>query len=61
MTRAALWKPVRRILLTLPVLWVVVSLVFLLIHLVPGDPVAQMLGDGARADDLRGNPLRRLG
>ncbi len=36
MTLQTLWSPARRILLTLPVLWVVVSLVFLLIHLVPG-------------------------
>jgi peptide/nickel transport system permease protein len=42
----------RRLLYTLPVLWVVVSLVFLLIHMVPGDPVAQMLGEGASAADL---------
>ena len=44
-------KPVRRILITLPVLWVVVSVVFVLIHLVPGDPIAQMLGEGATAAD----------
>jgi ABC-type dipeptide/oligopeptide/nickel transport system permease component len=42
----------RRLLYTLPVLWLVVSLVFLLIHLVPGDPVAQMLGEGATPTDL---------
>src|SRR5258708_21467848 len=47
-----LWKPLRRILLTLPVLWVVVSVVFLLIHLVPGDPIVQMLGEGATASDI---------
>ncbi len=42
----------RRALLTLPVLWLIVSFVFLLIHLVPGDPVAQSLGEGASATDL---------
>ena len=33
-------------------LWVVVSVVFLLIHLVPGDPIVQMLGEGATAGDV---------
>ena len=52
----------RRLLYTLPVVWLVVSLVFLLIHLVPGDPVAQMLGEGATATDLDvGAHLRRVG
>ncbi|HEY2859620.1 MAG TPA: ABC transporter permease [Terracidiphilus sp.] len=41
-----------RLFLTLPVLWLVVSLVFLLIHLVPGDPVQMMLGDGATPADI---------
>jgi peptide/nickel transport system permease protein len=36
----------------LPVLWIIVSLVFLLIHLVPGDPIAQMMGEGASSTDL---------
>ncbi len=50
--RHHLWRPLRRVLLTLPVLWVVVSVVFLLIHLVPGDPIVQMLGEGATASDI---------
>jgi len=41
-----------RALYTLPVLWLVVSVVFLLIHLVPGDPILQMLGEGAPATDI---------
>jgi ABC-type dipeptide/oligopeptide/nickel transport system permease component len=36
----------------LPVIWLVVSVVFLLIHLVPGDPILQMLGEGAPAADV---------
>src|SRR5580692_9550449 len=43
----------QRVLYTLPVVWLVVSLVFLLIHLVPGDPILQMLGEGAPAADVQ--------
>jgi ABC-type dipeptide/oligopeptide/nickel transport system permease component len=42
-----------RVLYTLPVVWLVVSLVFLLIHIVPGDPILQMLGEGAPATDVQ--------
>src|ERR1700727_224051 len=42
----------QRVLYTLPVIWLVVSLVFLLIHLVPGDPILQMLGEGATPTDI---------
>ncbi len=45
-------KFLQRVGTTLPVLWLVVTVVFLLIHLVPGDPIVQMLGDGATASDV---------
>jgi peptide/nickel transport system permease protein len=43
----------RRLALTIPVVWLVVTLVFGLIHLVPGDPVAQMLGEGAPQPEIQ--------
>ena len=42
----------RRLALSLPVLAVVVTSIFLLIHLIPGDPVVQMLGEGAKPADV---------
>jgi len=42
-----------RLLYLIPVVWLVVSVVFLLIHLVPGDPITQMLGEDAAAADLQ--------
>jgi len=42
----------QRVLLTLPALWLVLTLVFLMIHIVPGDPVEQMLGEGAAPGEL---------
>jgi ABC-type dipeptide/oligopeptide/nickel transport system permease component len=41
-----------RLLFAIPALWLILTMVFLLAHVVPGDPVAQMLGEGARAEDL---------
>jgi ABC-type dipeptide/oligopeptide/nickel transport system permease component len=42
----------RRVLLTIPVLAGVATLVFALIHLVPGDPAEAMLGETAAPSDL---------
>jgi ABC-type dipeptide/oligopeptide/nickel transport system permease component len=42
-----------RLLLALPALWLIITMVFMLAHIVPGDPVQQMLGEGARAEDVQ--------
>lgn len=42
----------RRLLLTIPVLLGVATLVFALLHLVPGDPAQVMLGESASAADV---------
>ena len=41
----------RRLLLAVPTVFGVITVVFLLIHLIPGDPVDVMLGETARAAD----------
>ncbi len=43
----------RRLLLTIPVVAGVTVIVFLVIHLVPGDPVQMMLGDNASKADVQ--------
>jgi len=43
---------IRRLLLTIPVLLGVATLVFSLIHLVPGDPAQSMLGESAAPQDV---------
>ena len=50
----------RRLLLTVPVLVGVATLVFSLIHLVPGDPVDAMLGESASRQDVA-NLRQQLG
>jgi len=42
----------RRLLLTVPVLLGVATLVFALIHFIPGDPAQAMLGDSATPEDV---------
>jgi peptide/nickel transport system permease protein len=47
----------QRIIYAVPVVFIVATGVFVLIHLVPGDPVQQMLGERAQPADIAG--LRR--
>jgi ABC-type dipeptide/oligopeptide/nickel transport system permease component len=51
---------VRRLLLTIPVILGVATLVFSLIHLIPGDPAQAMLGETASQQDVE-ELRRRLG
>lgn len=50
----------RRLLLAVPVMLGVVTIVFFLIHLIPGDPVEIMLGEGA-TEGAREDLRQRLG
>jgi ABC-type dipeptide/oligopeptide/nickel transport system permease component len=43
---------VRRLILTIPVLLGVATLVFALIHFIPGDPAQAILGEGASQEDI---------
>jgi peptide/nickel transport system permease protein len=42
----------KRILILIPTLFVVATIVFLFLRLIPGDPVQSMLGEGAQAADV---------
>src|SRR5215475_888102 len=44
---------VRRVLAVIPVMFIVVTVVFLLIHLIPGDPVAVILGPDATPEQMK--------
>lgn len=43
---------IRRILWMIPTLWVIITLVFFAMHLLPGDPAIAILGDYASAESL---------
>lgn len=49
---------IRRLLFTIPVLLGVATLVFALLHLVPGDPAQVMLGESAAASDVEALRVR---
>ncbi len=51
--RGLAFAVVRRLLLIIPVLWAVVTLVFLLIHIVPGDPARQLVGENASEEQVQ--------
>jgi len=42
-----------RLLLLVPAVWLIFTMVFFLVHIVPGDPVEQMLGPDAQASDVQ--------
>src|SRR5262249_60683182 len=44
---------IRRLLIVIPVLWAVVTLVFLLIHIVPGDPARNLVGENATEQQVQ--------
>jgi peptide/nickel transport system permease protein len=43
----------RRLIIMVPVLWAVVTLVFLLIHIVPGDPALTLVGENATQEQYQ--------
>ncbi len=51
---------VRRLLQMIPITFGILTLVFSLIHLIPGDPAAQIAGEGARPEDIE-NVRKSLG
>jgi peptide/nickel transport system permease protein len=51
--RALVWFVTKRALLLVPVLWAVVTLVFFLIHIVPGDPARLIVGENATEEQYR--------
>lgn len=44
---------IKRLCLLLFLLWAVSTLIFFLIHLIPGDPVESIMGEGARIEDIQ--------
>jgi peptide/nickel transport system permease protein len=51
---------IRRLLQMIPITLGILTLIFSLIHLIPGDPAVQIAGEGARPEDIR-NVREQLG
>jgi ABC-type dipeptide/oligopeptide/nickel transport system permease component len=51
---------IRRVLQMIPITLGILTLIFSLIHLIPGDPAAQIAGEGARPQDIE-NVRKQLG
>src|ERR1700704_3958339 len=51
--RGLAFAVIRRLLIIIPVLWAVVTLVFLLIHIVPGDPALTLVGENATQEQYQ--------
>src|SRR5258708_7445713 len=51
--RGLAFAVIKRLLIIIPVLWAVVTLVFLLIHIVPGDPARQLVGENATEEQVQ--------
>ncbi len=43
---------VRRLLQLIPITLGILTLIFSLIHMIPGDPAVQIAGEGARPEDV---------
>ncbi len=43
---------IRRFLQMIPITLGIITLIFALIHLIPGDPAVQIAGEGARPEDV---------
>src|SRR5687768_15919231 len=44
---------IRRLLQVIPITFGILTLIFSLIHLIPGDPAIQIAGENARAEDVQ--------
>src|SRR5215212_10956594 len=51
---------IRRFLQMIPITLGIITLIFSLIHLIPGDPAVQIAGEGARPEDVQ-NVRKSLG